>query len=563
MNRFPLVAQIVGIIVLIVALMTGVVSYTYYHLRSVGAEAQQVIETDAMDMVSAKDAHTQFTRALLDMRGFLTYADGMDTYEKGYRANIQASYQIMTDYTAKVQNPALQSKGAEVQKLIGDYLKLGDRVIAAKRSNDPNLTQLTTQGRGLVASIDKGFVDLSEVQKKELLTQTAAMKSDVQSRSNNALLVSVVILIFSLALGIWYSRLLATPVKELQGLMAEASKGNLTIRSSNQAADEIGQLSQAFNTMIEGQLRIVKDVSTSAIELSAASEELAASSEQVSGAANSIANDIQRVASSMSDAAKTSTETSQVLVELSSLIQIAKDKAHSASGKSEVTMATAKDGKDTINNAMQSMNTIHTKTIEAERVITLLNDYSQQIGSINETITGIAKQTNLLALNAAIEAARAGESGRGFAVVAEEVRKLAEQSNTEADNISHLIAKITDNTQNAVIAMKESLQEVESGVTAVTAAEQSLEHIMAAVTETVEDVDGIAKITNAEIASSDKIIQLIENVANDIESTERETQSVAAAIQEVTATVETIAATSEETSAMAQSLQNNIVVFQI
>lgn len=563
MNRFPLVAQIVGIIVLIVALMTGVVSYTYYHLRAVGAEAQQVIETDAMDMVLAKDAHTQFTRALLDMRGFLTYADGMDTYEKGYRANIQTSYQIMTDYTSKVQNPALHSKGAEVQKLIGDYLKLGDQVIAAKRSNAANMTQLTTQGRNLVAAIDKGFVDLSEVQKKELLTQTAAMKSDVQARSNNALLVTAVILLFSLALGIWYSRQLAAPVKELQHLMAEASKGNLTIRSSNQAADEIGQLSQSFNTMIEGQMRIVKDVSTSAVELSAASEELAASSEQVSGAANSIANDIQQVASSMSDAAKTSMETSQVLVELSSLIQIAKDKAHSASDKSEITMATAKDGKDTISNAMQSMNTIHAKTIEAERVITLLNDYSQQIGSINETITSIAKQTNLLALNAAIEAARAGESGRGFAVVAEEVRKLAEQSNTEADNISHLIAKITDNTQNAVFAMKQSLQEVETGVTAVTAAEQSLEHIMAAVIETVEDVDGIAKITNAEIASSDKIIQLIENVANDIESTERETQSVAAAIQEVTATVETIASTSEETSAMSQSLQNNIIVFQI
>ncbi|WP_018704472.1 methyl-accepting chemotaxis protein [Anaeromusa acidaminophila] len=563
MNRFPLVAQIVGIIVLIVALMTGVVSYTYYHLRAVGAEAQQVIETDAMDMVLAKDAHTQFTRALLDMRGFLTYADGMDTYEKGYRANIQTSYQIMTDYTSKVQNPALHSKGAEVQKLIGDYLKLGNQVIAAKRSNAANMTQLTTQGRNLVAAIDKGFVDLSEVQKKELLTQTAAMKSDVQARSNNALLVTAVILLFSLALGIWYSRQLAAPVKELQRLMAEASKGNLTIRSSNQAADEIGQLSQSFNTMIEGQMRIVKDVSTSAVELSAASEELAASSEQVSGAANSIANDIQQVASSMSDAAKTSMETSQVLVELSSLIQIAKDKAHSASDKSEITMATAKDGKDTINNAMQSMNTIHAKTIEAERVITLLNDYSQQIGSINETITSIAKQTNLLALNAAIEAARAGESGRGFAVVAEEVRKLAEQSNTEADNISHLITKITDNTQNAVFAMKQSLQEVETGVTAVTAAEQSLEHIMAAVIETVEDVDGIAKITNAEIASSDKIIQLIENVANDIESTERETQSVAAAIQEVTATVETIASTSEETSAMSQSLQNNIIVFQI
>ncbi len=65
-----------------------------------------------------------------------------------------------------------------------------------------------------------------------------------------------------------------------------------------------------------------------------------------------------------------------------------------------------------------------------------------QIGTIARDIQAIARQTDLLALNAAIEAARAGESGRGFSVVAQEVKNLALNSTTLADDIKALVDAI-------------------------------------------------------------------------------------------------------------------------
>ena len=384
----------------------------------------------------------------------------------------------------------------------------------------------------------------------------------------NAIIMSmggggIVVLLISIGFSVWSARRLTKPIQELEVLMGYVGDGDLRKHAQVCTADEIGRLSQSFNLMTDNQADVVATVIRGSHELGAASEELAASSQEMSATINEVARNVEQVAVKAVAGENGLVEVSKVLVQLSSLIQLAKDRAVSAGDGSSLTRRAASEGQATVAETVRCMGEMRGKILETEELIARLNEYSSQIGVITETITNIAGQTNLLALNAAIEAARAGEAGRGFAVVAEEVRKLAEQSDQGAREVAQLLGKVTENTTTAVAAARQSRMEMEKAVGSTDAAQLALRKIIEAVEQTVDDVGQIAEVTNDEVATSDKILALIDDLAKGIEETAQIAKEVATATDQTAGVVEGVAASAEEMTSMAAELQSHVARFKL
>ncbi|MDK8462221.1 methyl-accepting chemotaxis protein [Marinobacter sp. SS13-12] len=349
------------------------------------------------------------------------------------------------------------------------------------------------------------------------------------------IIVTVTAILIASVIAWILTKSITRPINESVEIANKVASGDLTVDVRSQRGDEFGQLLAAFATMITNLRELIREIDSGASSIASSSEELSTVTNQTSRGVAEQQSQTDQVATAMNEMVAT-------VNDVAKSAEAAFEAANNASEKSG-------NGEKAVRETLEFVADLNEQSAIVTKQLSSLQSETNNIGTVLDVIKSVAEQTNLLALNAAIEAARAGEQGRGFAVVADEVRSLAQRTQSSATEIETLISNLVTSAETSVTSME----------TGNKLAEQTLEQAELAGTAIQEMAESVEEIRqhNSQIATA----------AEEQSSVAEEINQNVTLIRDVgdqsAASTEQVSAASEELARLAEGLSTQVARFKV
>ncbi|MBE5905984.1 MAG: HAMP domain-containing protein [Lachnospiraceae bacterium] len=395
----------------------------------------------------------------------------------------------------------------------------------------------------------------------------AIAEKNVVSEANRSAMTIVILGIVMMIVVVILSFMLANsfvkPIFEVDGMLHQLAQGRFAkITKFTKRKDEFGQMVRNSNAVIEKLDGIVRKIKDSSAHVGASSEDLSIMANQIAQTTDSVANTVQEIAAGAMQQAKEVQDSA----ENTGLITDAVENVQGSTTELNDLANRMKEASEASSHSLQNFQRISESMSEKiDEISTKIAATENAVADINERVEGIsdiAAQTNLLSLNASIEAARAGEAGRGFAVVAEEIRKLADDSESMASEIRGVMDALLAQSQDAVAAAAEIMEGNKSQQEALSETLVSVEGMLDDIDTTVGSVAQISSQTDTCVTSNRVVSNAMASLSAISQENAASTETTGAAVEELSATVTTLAESADELKDVAKELKEEMEFFQ-